>query len=140
MFFSISGFIYFGVGVAECNLSLPLYLHDDLRYYEVILLFRTWAIWDRSPKFGVVLLLLTAALGIPAGFLTQEGLSRVTCTSCFLFQSHSSHVSLVTVTPVPQLQNCFLQANRDFLIFIDYALILLWETSESMMCMPSDYS
>ncbi|KAF8582157.1 hypothetical protein K439DRAFT_169662 [Ramaria rubella] len=36
--------------------------------------------------------------------------------------------SLVAQSPIPKIQSCFLMANHDILIFIDYALILLFET------------
>ncbi|KAF8583093.1 hypothetical protein K439DRAFT_1508816 [Ramaria rubella] len=101
----------------------------DERHHPVILSFRTWAIWSQSRNIAIMLAVLLAVFGIPGGFLTHSGLQKVTCMGFNSFDRHLDlTVTSVSQSPVPKIQNCFLTANHDILIFADYAIILVFET------------
>jgi len=96
LLYQISGwFIYWGVGIAE-----------------LVLIFRTWAIWSQNLKLAIGLPVLLLLFAIPAGYLTHIGLTSVDYME----------------SPVPHIQSCFVVADHDRPILWDYVLILAWET------------
>lgn len=74
------GFIFGGVVIAECSFQIAVRCDlSSLIISIVILVFRTWAIWDRDRTIGLGLTLFVVALGLPAGYLTYKGLTSIKC-------------------------------------------------------------
>ncbi|KAF8582171.1 hypothetical protein K439DRAFT_1661960 [Ramaria rubella] len=82
---------------------------------EIVLIFRTWAIWGQKRKVALGLPILLIIVVIPLGFLTRIGLTSVTYAD-------------VSELPIPNLQSCFITKNDDITILWDYVVILAFET------------
>ncbi|KAF8582169.1 hypothetical protein K439DRAFT_1351914, partial [Ramaria rubella] len=72
-------FIFWGVGIAECRFGLCLKKTGTLTLPTVILIFRTWAIWNRDNKVALGLVAFLLTMATPAGYLTHRGLTSIQC-------------------------------------------------------------
>ncbi|KAF8496292.1 hypothetical protein JB92DRAFT_3126175 [Gautieria morchelliformis] len=82
---------------------------------EIVLIFRTWAIWGQKRKVAFGLPILMVIVVVPLAYLTRIGLTSVSFAD-------------VTKLPIPNPQSCFITRNDDITILWDYVIILGFET------------
>ncbi|KAF8491251.1 hypothetical protein JB92DRAFT_3006766 [Gautieria morchelliformis] len=82
---------------------------------EIVLIFRTWAIWGRSRKVAFGLPILMVIVVVPLGYLTRIGLTSLSFAG-------------VTRLPIPNRQSCFITRNGSVTILWDYVIIVSFET------------
>jgi len=79
---------------------------------ELVLVFRTWAIWGRNSKLAVGLLLLLCVLAIPTAFFAYGGLVHIEFGP----------------SPSQDLESCWMTKNPNKVLFIDYIMIVIFES------------
>ncbi|KAF8590890.1 hypothetical protein K439DRAFT_1657008, partial [Ramaria rubella] len=79
---------------------------------ELILVFRTWAIWGQSNKVAITLLSLVAILAIPTGFFAYWGLKQVTFGP----------------SPISRLGSCWITTTPSNILFSEYIIVAVFET------------
>jgi len=78
---------------------------------ELILVFRTWAIWGKSSKLALSLLAFLCCLAIPTGIIAYIGLNSV------------------EFSPSPSLlETCWVTKPISPILFIDYVIIVAFES------------
>jgi len=79
---------------------------------ELILVFRTWAFWNRDRRLAIGLLAFLTLLGLPAAIFTYVGLDPVEFGP----------------SPSPEVEGCWLTKKPQTIIFIEYILIVIFES------------
>ncbi|KAF8516598.1 hypothetical protein JB92DRAFT_2234239 [Gautieria morchelliformis] len=82
---------------------------------EIVLIFRTWAIWRQARKVAFGLPILLVIVVVPLVYLTRIGLTSVSFAD-------------VTTLPIPHLPSCFITRNDDITFLWDYIIIVSFET------------
>ncbi|GJF00614.1 hypothetical protein PsYK624_169080 [Phanerochaete sordida] len=94
--------------------AIPWVILGGVGVAEIILIIRTWAIWDRDRRIGSALFL--SFIGIWA--------TNAYCLAKFM---SGSRVQMIN-TVAPSLDGCFLETTQDLLV-VDWVLVVVFETA-----------
>jgi hypothetical protein len=130
-----------GITVADSELSPFVHLinisHSNLLSPKVILMVRTWAIWNRTPRIAGVLVVIFLATFIPMYYCLYLFLNSVQCKKSICLCDYLTWINMtVAKDPLKEFTGCLISSASPIL-FGSYALLMAFETGQYALLFPS---